>query len=252
MQSDGQWSRRTLVRLGAAGGALAAVAALGASPTEAHNLPGDQAGSPQYEAALTASGGMKALFQTPQIEATSLSGKVLNHMVLIQARNWLNAFQFSYNLKPADLHTIVATYASANLITYADAVWEKYKLGEKYNLIDPETNAPLVRNPFWASRNDPTNTADPTDPKSFYLDPGIEALQKRGTVFITCHQAIHAHAAAAVADKRAPAGMDAAAVVADIQANLVPGGTVVPAGVADVSRIQQAGYTLIFVPDFRT
>jgi hypothetical protein len=64
-------------------------------------------------------------------------------------------------------------------------VWERYKLGEKYNIVDPATSAPSIRNLFWASRFDATNTGNPDDPQSFYQDTGIEALQKRGTVFLT-------------------------------------------------------------------
>lgn len=41
------------------------------------------------------------------------------------------------------------------------------------------------------------------------------------------------------------------AVVADIQANLIPGAILIPAMVGEVSRVQQRGYSLVFVPAFR-
>lgn len=45
--------------------------------------------------------------------------------------------------------------------------------------------------------------------------------------------------------------MDAAAVIEDIQANLIPGAMVIPAMVGEVSRAQQQyGYSLVFVPAF--
>lgn len=128
---------------------------------------------------------MKGVFQSPNVEAAVPAGKTLNHLLLVQLKNWLNGFQFSYQMKPEDLHTVVATYASANLLTYNDAMWERYHLGEKYNIIDPATDAPAIRNPFWPSRFDPNNTGTPNDPQSFYQDTGIEALQKRGVVFLT-------------------------------------------------------------------
>ncbi len=37
----------------------------------------------------------------------------------------------------------------------------------------------------------------------------------------------------------------------DIQANLIPNATLIPAMVGEVSRCQQNGYTLVFVPAFR-
>lgn len=193
MPSDPQlragWSRRTLLRRGAAATA-AGVAASGlpGMPSQraaAHNLKPGSFGSPAYTAALDADGGMKGIFQSPMIEAAVPAGENLNHLLLIQLRNWLNGFEFSYEMAPEDLHTIVATYGSANLLTYNDHVWETYKLGEKYDVVDPATGEPAVRNVFWPSRFGPDAPTDPTAKDNAYQDTGIEALQKRGTVFLT-------------------------------------------------------------------
>jgi hypothetical protein len=184
------WSRRTLLGRGAAVTASAGVAAFGlpgraAQPAAAHNLPPGKFGSPAYEAALDADGGMKGIFQSPMVEATAVSGEYLNHLLLVQLRNWLNGFQFSYEMNPEELHTISATYGSANLFTYNDHVWETYKFGEKYDVIDPATGEPAVRNVFWPSRFGPDAPTDPAAKDNVYQDTGIEALQKRGTVFLT-------------------------------------------------------------------
>ncbi len=40
-------------------------------------------------------------------------------------------------------------------------------------------------------------------------------------------------------------------VVKDIQAHLIPGAVIIPAMVGEVSRLQQHGYSLVFVPAFR-
>lgn len=193
MPSDPQlragWSRRTLLRRGAAATA-AGVAASGlpgmpAQRAAAHNLKPGSFGSPAYTAALDADGGMKGIFQSPMVEAAVPAGENLNHLLLIQLRNWLNGFEFSYEMAPEDLHTIVATYGSANLLTYNDHVWETYKFGEKYDVVDPATGEPAVRNVFWPSRFGPDAPTDPTAKDNIYQDTGIEALQKRGTVFLT-------------------------------------------------------------------
>jgi intracellular sulfur oxidation DsrE/DsrF family protein len=45
--------------------------------------------------------------------------------------------------------------------------------------------------------------------------------------------------------------MTPADVVKDIEGNLIPQATVIAAMVGEVSRLQQRGYTLVFVPAFR-
>ena len=179
------WSRRAFLTLGAV--ASAAVSAARARPAAAHNLPSGQFGSATYDRALLADSGYRAVFQSPHVEAAvpPPNTKRLDHLLLLQTKNWLNGFQFSYKARPEELHVVVATYASANLLTYGDAVWQKYRLGEKYRITDPETGAPAVRNLFWPSRFGPSASTDPDHPESIWQDAGIEALQKRGAVFLT-------------------------------------------------------------------
>jgi hypothetical protein len=188
-RGDG-WSRRTLIRRGAvataaAGAASMSLPGIASQPAAAHNLPPGEFGGPAYDAALKAEGGMKGIFQSPMVEASTVAGEFLNHLLLVQLKNWMNGFQFSYEMDPKDLHTVSATYASANLLTYNDHVWETYKLGEKYDVIDPATGVPAVKNLFWPSRFGPDAPKDPAAKNNFYQDTGIEALQQRGTVFLT-------------------------------------------------------------------
>ena len=150
-----------------------------------HGARGLQRHRPRLLQLLRADGGVKGIFQSPHVEAAVPAGKALNHLLLVQLKNWLNGFEFSYQMAPGDLHTIVATYASANLFTYADAAWERYRLGEKYGITDPETGTPAIRNVFWPSRFGPNASRDPEDPQGFYQDTGIEALQQRGDALST-------------------------------------------------------------------
>jgi len=78
----------------------------------------------------------------------------------------------------------VATYGSANLFTYNDAMWAKYKFGEKYAVTDPATTAPATRNVFRNYRFAGASE-DPDNPQSIWQDTGIEVLQSRGAVFLT-------------------------------------------------------------------
>lgn len=163
----------------------AALAATVPRRADSHSLPPGSFGSPEYTAVLEARGGTKAVFQTPSIEAAVKAGDTLNHLLSTQLKNWLNGFQFSYKIPASDLHVVVASYGSANLLTYSDEIWAKYKLGEKYKVVDPLTNAPSVRNVFYPARFAANASQNPDDPKSVYQDTGIEALQRRGVVYLT-------------------------------------------------------------------
>ncbi|HEY7036436.1 MAG TPA: hypothetical protein VH482_34220 [Thermomicrobiales bacterium] len=246
-----QTTRRSLLRAGAAATAVGALGALVRPGAGAVALADPTFGSPAYDAALKVSGGVKGIFQSPHVDANVVAGDFVNHLLLLQLKNWLNGFQFSYNTDPADLHTLVATYASANVLSYDDTVWEKYKLGEKYAITDPATGQPAVRNVFLPSRFGPEAPKDPAAPNNYYQDTGIAVLQERGTLFLTCNNSLGGHAASAVADKRAPDGMEAADVAEDLRAHLIPGATLVPAVVGEVSRAQAAGYSLVFIPVFK-
>jgi len=176
------WNRRGFLSLGA----VSALVSWGlAGRASAHNLPPGQFGAPAYDKALGRNEGYRAVFQSPNIESSTLIENQLEHLLPLQVKNWLNAFQFSYKVRPDELHVVVATYASANLLTYGDVLWKQYRLGEKYNVIDPTTGAPAVRNLFWPSRVAAGGSTDPDNPKGVYHDAGIEALQKRGVMFLT-------------------------------------------------------------------
>jgi hypothetical protein len=183
MPNDQRTGRRAFLGWGAA--LASTLGLLGTRTADAHSLPPGTFESPAYRRALAAETGERAVFQSPHIEASVRAGDHLEHLLLAQANNWLNGFQFSYNARPEDLHLVSATYASANLLTYNDAVWQKYRLGEKYGVVDPKTGQPAVSNPFWPSRNGPGASPDPDHPKSRYRDNGIEALQRRGVLFLT-------------------------------------------------------------------
>jgi hypothetical protein len=247
-------TRRTLLGAGAALTAAGALGTLGRS-NDALARPAlataPTFGSAAYDAALKATGGVKGLFQSPHEDAQLVAGDFVNHLLLLQLKNWLNSFQFAYQMDPADLHTLSATYASANILTYDDHIWSTYKIGEKYAITDPTTNAPAVRNVFLPSRFGPDAPKDYTAANNYYQDTGIEVLQQRGTIFLTCNNSLNGQASGAVADKRAPEGMEVADVVADFQAHLIPGATLTPAVVGEVSRAMAAGYSLVFIPVFK-
>ena len=109
------------------------------------------------------------------------------------------------------------------------AMWDKYKIGQSFNIIDPETKAPAVKNPF-------------LNPKPGVLlvdDMSLDRLLANGTVFGACNVALM------VQSKRLAgnAGVSPEEAAKEWAANVVPGVTVIPSGTWGVNRAQEAGCT---------
>jgi hypothetical protein len=189
--TDSRWSRRSVLKAGAAAAAVAAGARLvGPTPDAgAHPIPPGEWGSDLYESTLTGAMGYtwtKAVFQTPHLkESTSAAGDDTVHFMLIQMQNWLNGFELSYGVRPEYLHIITAVYGPANAMTYDDHVWSTYSIGEWFGVTDAATGAPATRNPYYPSRFGLDATRDPSAPNNYYQDTSIQVLQQRGAIFLT-------------------------------------------------------------------
>ena len=112
-------------------------------------------------------------------------------------------------------------------IALSSSMWKKYKIGESLNIIDPETKAPAVKNPY-------------LQPKAGVLlvdDMAIDRLVATGTVFGACNVAL------AVLSKRLAgnAGVSADEAAKEWAANVIPGITVIPSGTWGLNRAQEAG-----------
>jgi len=67
------------------------------------------------------------------------------------------------------------------VVALNSTVWEKYKIGESFKIIDPETKAPAVKNPF-------------VNPKPRVLltdDMAVDRLLGKGAVLGACNVALH-------------------------------------------------------------
>jgi hypothetical protein len=109
------------------------------------------------------------------------------------------------------------------------AMWAKYKIGESEKIIDPETKAAAVKNPYFEQkpgvlRND---------------EASIDRLLARGTVFGACDAALRVHARRLSRN----AGVTPEEAIKDFAANVIPGITVIPSGVWGLNRAQEAGCT---------
>jgi intracellular sulfur oxidation DsrE/DsrF family protein len=130
---------------------------------------------------------------------------------------------------PGAATSVVVLRAGAAPIALNSAMWSKYKIGEALKIIDPETKAPAVKNPF-------------LDPKPGVLmadDSAIDRLLANGVVFGACNVALRGQSKMLAGN----AGVSADEAAKEWIANVVPGITVIPSGVWGLNRAQEAGCT---------
>jgi intracellular sulfur oxidation DsrE/DsrF family protein len=109
------------------------------------------------------------------------------------------------------------------------AMWEKYKIGEKENIIDPETKVAAVKNPYFQTKPGVLNNDE----------TAIDRLLARGVIFGACSVALRGHARRLASN----AGVTPEEAAKEFTANIIPGITVIPSGVWGVNRAQEAGCT---------
>ncbi len=176
---DKSLSRREFFRTAVAAAGVAALSSL-PGDAEAHDLtPTDPAYRfEKYEAIVNRPVRIRQLYQWPNIN---------NPIIYPNISNGLNGFQFSYNVAPDDIQVVVQSYFSANAATYDDHIWERYRLGDAFNVKDPATGASATRNIWLKSKISAQDVSPPPKDRShpYYADTSIEGLQRRGVLFLT-------------------------------------------------------------------
>jgi hypothetical protein len=136
-------------------------------------------------------------------------------------KNYLDTYRDVFGLQSPDINTAVGV-SRAIAINLSDAMWQKYKIGERYKIADPATKQPAVRNIFLSEG-----------------DLSVKAMQARGTVFWQCNVAL-----GAIAQELAQASqIPVADVRRELVAGLNPGVHLVPAHVMALGIAQEHGFT---------
>ena len=128
-------------------------------------------------------------------------------------------------LEYPDVNVVIGVNTSFAL-NASDALWAKYELGERFDVKDPSTGKPAVRNVYLGTGKGDTRSS-------------IRSLQARGAVFIQCNVALQGGINSLARDFGAPV----ADVDAEFRAGLVPGVKVVPALTWAVGMLQERGFT---------
>jgi len=147
---------------------------------------------------------------------------------LVHVLNYYDTYNKAYNVKDEDIDAVYSFYGMTTFYGLNDAMWAKYKLGEFLEADGPTQGTRATANPWRA------------EPKILGMNlpqASIEALQKRGATFIMCNNALTIFAGM-LAQKR---GLDPATVYADLNANILPGVTLVPAMVVAIEQAHRAG-----------
>jgi intracellular sulfur oxidation DsrE/DsrF family protein len=231
MTSHAEIDRRTF--LGRAAAAAAAASVSIAAPRAATALETDRDG---WLTEVT--GTHRCLFDFPQHK---------NGFPLLHILNYLNTYSSAYHTSPGQVGAVGTFYGvgqQASIpLAFNDTIWAKYELGAYTGLKDAR-GAFYTRNVF----NRPTpqdlhvlmqavNT--PMIPALAGAMPaiGIENLQKMGTKFILCQNALGIWALELEARGRG----SAQDIEQELRANVLPGVTIVPAMVIAIDKAQEAG-----------
>jgi len=162
---------------------------------------------------------------------TDIHGPWLNVM-----RNAMNAEIWSF--RHAEFLCVSATHGSAQLALYDDAMWEKYGLAKL-------AGGALTGNTFVAAaaaaEHDPKDFQNPAGAFSS-RDNSIQALQRRGAVFLACHNAVWELSDHLVATGNNPGKLTTDTLCAELSNHLIPGVVLTPGAVGTLVELSRVGF----------
>jgi len=163
-------------------------------------------------------------------EVTELAGPWVGLM-----REAVNGQVFSFGHK--DFLAVAAIHGGAHFALFNQPAWDKYKLAAK-------TDGKFTSNTLIAERPGISPDDDIQNLNGFYgpNNNNIVTLQRRGMVFVACHDSIHAIARGLQATPEL-SGVSANEIAADLTNSLVPGAVLVPSVVAFIAELQRVGYS---------
>jgi hypothetical protein len=181
--------------------------------------------------ALLAYAGSKQLFDT-----TRIAGGWINSI-----RNTVNARVWSF--EQADFLAAATPHGSTALALFTQAAWTKYRLAE-------QTDGAFKTNTFLADPDFPQSAVnDPRNATGLYSEAGnfVLTLQKRGVVFLGCHNAIWELAGSLIAGGINPDGATHEQLAADLTNSLIPGVIATPGNEATIGVLQHGGFVYSYV-----
>lgn len=152
------------------------------------------------------------------------------------AMHYLYANFTGYGLKPDQLGIVLVFRHGSTAYGYNNAIWARYgrTFAKGMKLTGDLARRAQTMNPLLFKRPDAT----PPKGMEWMAEAALTGLAQQGVRFAVCGAATEG-----ISGDLAGTGGDAKAIEAELKANLVPGGLIVPAGVVAVNRAQEHGYT---------
>lgn len=148
---------------------------------------------------------------------------------LVVVANYLRAFREVMRLEHPDVNTVVGL-AGGYPINASDRIWAQYRLGEKWKIKDPDTGTWATRNVF--ALRDPM-------PKGVSPEHTVQGLQKRGTIFWQCNNALNFITGNFATELKRPSEE----VRKELLEGMLPGVKLVPAHTMLIGLTQERGCT---------
>lgn len=140
--------------------------------------------------------------------------------------NYFDIHKELSGLEFPDVNVVIGANSTSFPINASDALWAKFKLGERYDIKDPTTGQPAVRNVYLGPPAGGTGST-------------VRTLQARGALFLMCNNSLQGMAT----DWSREIGTSAPELHAELTAGLNPGVRVVPALTWAIGMLQEAGFT---------
>jgi intracellular sulfur oxidation DsrE/DsrF family protein len=137
-------------------------------------------------------------------------------VLLEEMKNSLDAYEDGFGNGKGTLHVAAVLYGSAVVFGLDDTAWGSYRLAERVD------------------RNDRTNP----------FVSVIQALMQRNASFFVCNMALTG-VAVAMSNELPETQASIDELLAKLQAHVIAGFTIVPAGVAALNALQEAKFTFV-------
>lgn len=168
----------------------------------------------------------RAIFDWPSV------GDPADPIVLELAERYLDNCRSAYRAGTYNARVVLNVRTQAIGAGMTDALWQRYSLGAEYNVKDPATQQPAIRNPFWYRA--------PSPAPGITL-PSMADLVDRGAIVLVCDFAM-GHLSKRLATK---SGRTADDVHSDLRNGLIKSAYAVPSGIFGLARAQNAGCAYI-------
>lgn len=152
----------------------------------------------------------------------------------MHATFFMQGYREMLDVGESDVVPVLILRHQGTVMAFNDAMWEKYALGERAKLKDPQTGKDALRNPF-------LHVAKGDGKALVSAEASLEGLRASGAVLLACNKA-----AMRIAGEMArKANKDPEEVRTEFRNNLAPGVLLQPSGIYAVLRAQDVGCAFI-------